>query len=141
MQFFSILYLPLTLTLPRPVFIILGISSLFITTPPVGKSGPGSIGSFPSIKSQIAWATSVKLWGAQLHAIATPIPELGLHKRLGNMEGSVIGSKSFSSQFGIKSTTFFFIPDNRPSSDIFANLAFVYLYAAGPSPSIFPIFP
>ena len=44
----------------------------------------------------MAWATSVKLCGAQEHAIATPMPALGLQSKFGKYEGSVTGSSFVS---------------------------------------------
>ena len=73
-------------------------------TPPVGKSGPGTIcsNSFSehsgsSTTFTIASQISPRLCGTKLHAMPTAMPVLPFTRRFGNLPGSTTGSVSRSS--------------------------------------------
>ena len=73
-------------------------------TPPVGKSGPGTISSSScseisgsSTTAQIASKISSGLCGSKLVAIPTAMPTPPLISRNGNLPGRTVGSISRSS--------------------------------------------
>ena len=121
---------------------------MLMTSPPVGKSGPGmySISSSVVISSLSIYAhtastTSLRLCVGIFVVIPTAIPSAPFTKRLGTLTGSTAGSFSVSSKLGTKSTTFLSRSDKYTSWVNFFSLASVYRIAAAPSPSIEPKLP
>ena len=80
------------------------------------------------------------LWGGILEVIPTAIPDVPFNNKLGTLEGRTIGSFIELSKLGVKFTVFFSISSSILSANLL-NLASVYLWAAGGSPSTLPQFP
>jgi len=123
-------------------------SDLLITSPPVGKSGPGIycissvvVISSLSIYAHTASTTSERLCVGILVVIPTAIPSAPFTNRLGILTGRTAGSFSVSSKLGTKSTTSLSKSDKYTSCVNFLSLASVYRIAAAPSPSIEPKLP
>ena len=73
-------------------------------TPPVGKSGPGTMSISSSMvergivdQARQASITSPRLWGGMLVAMPTAMPPEPLTSRLGKRAGSTVGSRSLPS--------------------------------------------
>ncbi len=115
--------------------------------PAVGKSGPLTIFISRAIvifgSSAIATTASMispRLCGGTFVAMPTAMPDEPLTSRFGKREGRTIGSLSYPSKFGTKSTVS--LPMSRNISMARgASRASVYLMAAGGSPSIEPKLP
>ena len=90
--------------LPRPVSKALRMPLRPMISPPVGKSGPGTIFitssseiSGLSIIASVASMISPGLWVGMLVAMPTAMPPAPLISRLGKVAGSTRGSSSDSS--------------------------------------------
>ena len=101
---FSISTLARTLNEPLPVAYASRTPSRPTSSPPVGKSGPGTnfincltVADGFSIKNLVAAITSPRLCGAMLVAIPTAIPEPPLTSRLGYAAGRTKGSANWPS--------------------------------------------
>ena len=88
-------------TEPRPVISAWRAPVRPMISPPVGKSGPGTMSSSASssisglsISARQASTTSPRLCGGMLVAMPTAMPPAPLTSRLGMREGSTVGSLS-----------------------------------------------
>ncbi len=96
--------LPRRVMLARPVWYPRRMPARPQTTPPVGKSGPGTISSSSSIETSgssmtriVASQISPRLWGGIDVAMPTAMPFDPFTSRFGNFEGSTVGSVRRSS--------------------------------------------
>ena len=101
---FSISIVARTLKDPLPVAYASRTPSRPTSSPPVGKSGPGTnfincltVAEGFSIKYLVAAITSPKLCGAMFVAMPTAIPDPPLTNRFGYAAGSTSGSESWPS--------------------------------------------
>ena len=100
----SIVALPRTMTEPRPSRRALRGAVRPMISPPVGKSGPGTMSSRASSatfgsssRATQASTISPRLWGGMLVAMPTAMPPAPLTSRFGIRAGRTTGSSSFSS--------------------------------------------
>ena len=100
----SIVALARTTTVLRPVWYPRRMPARPQTTPPVGKSGPGTISSSSSIETSGSSITRIRasqisprLCGGIDVAMPTAMPLAPLTSRFGNFDGSTVGSVCRSS--------------------------------------------
>ena len=89
---------------PRPVLYALVMPARPWITPPVGKSGPGTMRSSSSsvmpgfaISARSASTISPRLCGGMFVAMPTAMPDAPLTRRFGTFDGMTVGSSSLSS--------------------------------------------
>mmetsp|Transcript_36291 Transcript_36291/g.145149 ORF Transcript_36291/g.145149 Transcript_36291/m.145149 type:complete len:208 (-) Transcript_36291:1817-2440(-) len=108
---FSVCILDRMMKCPRPVLKTDSMPAWPMTSPPVGKSGAGTIFMSSSVVHEglsssnfSAFRTSRRLKGGTVVAIPTPMPMHPETRRFGILVGITVGSCTVASKFGTKST-------------------------------------
>mmetsp|Transcript_12608 Transcript_12608/g.17980 ORF Transcript_12608/g.17980 Transcript_12608/m.17980 type:complete len:302 (+) Transcript_12608:1604-2509(+) len=138
---------------PFPVLYNFRASEVPSMDAPVGKSGAGTMSKSRSsasggesssrlcVSAMEASMSSLRLCGGTLVAIPTAIPAHPLRRRRGSLAGRTMGSISFPSKLGMKSTVSRCTSCSRASDATLVRRHSVYRMAAAGSLSMEPKFP